>query len=72
MTKSEKNQEPEIAEEVIANEEVELELESETVAALDVESEEPIVPERPIVTMSPEAVESRYQAFLEKIKRGGK
>jgi len=71
MTKPEKNQElEEVTEEVIANEEIEPE--SETVVAPEIEPEEPIAPEQPVVTMSPEAVESRYQAHLEKIKRGGK
>lgn len=30
------------------------------------------VEKAPVVTMSPGEIESRYQAFLEKIKRGGK
>lgn len=37
------------------------------------ESEEPsALIEAPKPTMKPEEIESRYQAFLEKIKRGGK
>ena len=47
--------------EVSVNEEASVNEEVETVA-----------PAKPEVTMSPEAIESRYQAHLEKIRTGGK
>ena len=59
--------EPQEQEEVTVNEQV-----AEAVEP-GVEPEEIVAPaETAKVIMSPEAIESRYQAFLEKIKQGGK